>query len=73
MIPDIGLSLQMKANKFQNDFSIEEFGMFGSAGFEGIDQQLTERASQPIVRRNVEANFLACEDGGRQLVIHQLP
>ena len=72
MVPDIGFSLQMKTNKFQKDLRVEKFGMLGGAGLQGVYQELAERTAQPVMGRNVEADFLAREDGGRQLVAHEL-
>src|SRR3979411_1855559 len=62
----------MKTNKFQKHLRVKEFGMLRGTRLQGVYQEVALRAAQPIMGGNVEADFFALEDGGRQLVAHEL-
>src|SRR5260370_23758015 len=54
-----------------DDFGAEQFAALGGAVAERIRQQSTERPAEPVVRGNIETDFLALQDGRRELVFHQ--
>src|SRR5258708_33419080 len=61
----------MALEKSVDDFGVEQFVALGGAVAERIRQQSTERPAEPVVRGNIETNFLALQDGRRELVFHQ--
>src|SRR5882757_4665529 len=61
----------MALEKSVDDFGLEQFAALGGAVAERIRQQSTERPAEPVVRGNIETDFLALQDGRRELVFHQ--
>src|SRR6267378_1523154 len=61
----------MALEKSVDDFGVEQFAALGGAVAERIRQQSTERPADPVVRGNIETDFLALQDGRRELVFHQ--
>jgi hypothetical protein len=58
MIPEIGAAFQVAAHVAFDDSGAEHFGMFRCAGGQRVLHQLPQRAAQPVVRGNIEADFL---------------
>src|SRR5260370_23416323 len=62
----------MALEKTAEPLRMEQISAFGGAVAQRIREQATERPAKPVVRRNIEADFLAAQDCRGQLVFHQL-
>ena len=59
MISKIGAPLQMVPNAQLDLIGIEEIAVIRQAAGDGVRQQRAQRPPQPIVRREIEPDFLS--------------
>jgi len=61
----------MEPEEVVHDLRAENLAVLLGAMVQGIGQEREERPAQPLMCRNIEADFWPLEDGRRQLVSHQ--
>jgi hypothetical protein len=71
VIADVDAAVAVELEEAAEEGEIEEGGVFALGGVESIGKEGEERAAEPFVSGNVEADFAAFEDGFGEFGAHE--
>jgi hypothetical protein len=71
VVSQVGSPFQVKLQIALNGVGAEEVSVFRKAFFQSIKQKWAKRSAEPLVRGNIEADFLAIKNRWRKFVLHQ--